>query len=480
MANPKLKIPSDSNSELYFDAKKLTVGFRTRRSEKPAGEIAGKVLRVVIQCFGWVIDDRIFDAGTVITAGANRKNLLRIPTKDLPEFHPLIEYTADGSVRLLVNAHFTGVLQSGNKLEPLTAGSTKEPMRSIVLPRGSRGVLEHGNVLIYFEEVAAPSRIPPPALFKNLGDPYFVRWLLISLAAHLMILLIVKIMPTPPKEVTLEDLSPEVKKIVLDAKRFAKFTPPPTSGISASNLSRGPVGMEGEGERAPGQEGRRGRGVPGSGRMSGKDIGRTGVLDFFSKGGNRNVLSDLVGGSAVPGNVESAFNRNARYGLPGETELRSGKGLQGTGTGGGGLSTSIGQGLGTKGKGGGAKGPGLADFGTGRSGVAVSASIDEEEVYITGNIPKEVIAKIMRDNQGAIQFCYQRQVQVQPDLRGKIVTDFIIGLEGRVTSSKIKQTTMMSKPVEDCISNVIRRIQFPKPGGGVVEVVYPYLFRVAG
>jgi len=40
----------------------------------------------------------------------------------------------------------------------------------------------------------------------------------------------------------------------------------------------------------------------------------------------------------------------------------------------------------------------LADFGTGRSNTAVSASIDEEEVFIMGSIPKEVIAKIINDN----------------------------------------------------------------------------------
>lgn len=97
-----------------------------------------------------------------------------------------------------------------------------------------------------------------------------------------------------------------------------------------------------------------------------------------------------------------------------------------------------------------------------------------------GNIPKEVIAKIMADHMGEVRFCYERQLTVQPALRGKVVTNFVIGLEGNVTSTGIKQSTLGSPTVEQCIQNVIRRIKFPKPGGGIVEVIYPYVFRVAG
>ncbi len=250
--------------------------------------------------------------------------------------------------------------------------------------------------------------------------------------------------------------------------------------MSAAGLTRGKVGMEGEGARARGAEGRRGRGVPGH-TMTGNQLAKTGVLDFFTKAGKRGAFDELLaGGPAIPRSADSAFNRGARYGLAGERELRAGKGLEGTGTGSGGLSTSLGQGLGTKGKGGGAKGPGLADFGTGRSSVAVSASIDEEEVYIMGNIPKSVIAKIIADHMGQIRYCYERELTKNPELRGKIATLFVIGLEGRVTSARVKQTTMNSPPVEGCVLDVIRRLPFPKPGGGIVEVSYPFLFRVAG
>ena len=58
--------------------------------------------------------------------------------------------------------------------------------------------------------------------------------------------------------------------------------------------------------------------------------------------------------------------------------------------------------------------------------------------------------------------------------------DFIIGVDGLVTSSKIKATSMNSDPVESCISRRIKTLKFPSPGSGIVQVFYPFFFRVAG
>ncbi|HLG19235.1 MAG TPA: AgmX/PglI C-terminal domain-containing protein [Bdellovibrionota bacterium] len=476
-----LKIPSDRDSEIFFDPKRLVVDFRKRPGGSRPSDIRAKVLRVVVQCFGWVIEDRFFSPGSTITVGAERGNTFRIPTPALPESHALIQYRSEGGALLTINKHIEGVLQMGDKLTSLldAVGKQAGPFQTVEMAKGARGCLEFGHIRIYFEEIPDPERVPPVAIFKYLADPYLGRWVIVSLALHLMILLVVKLWPAPPPK-TLEELTPQFQKILVQPSTIKPYQP--KRAFAGGKLKPGAVGMEGEGARAPGAEGRRGRGIPGAGRrVSSGDIRKTGILDVFTRSGNRGAFSELIGGgAAIPGSVDSAFNRAARYGLPGETELREGKGLKGTGTGGGGLSTSIGQGLGTKGRGGGAKGPGLADFGTGKSDTAVSASIDEEEVFVMGNIPKDVIARIIANYLGQIRYCYERQLTVQPNLRGKVVTDFIIGLDGSVTSTRIKQSTLSSPPVEVCVQNVIKRIQFPKPGGGIVQVIYPFLFRVAG
>jgi hypothetical protein len=481
MPNARLELPKDPNSELFFDPRTLSVGYRVRKSDEPSRDLRRKVLRVVIQAFGRVVDDRFFSAGTRITFGETRSNTFQVPTRDLPEKHVLVEYNLDGTVTLNLNKHFGGILQVANKLQPLAdvSSTASGPLKVYHLPKGSRGCLEHGTLLIYFDEIPDPDRVPPVAIWRNLSDPYFVRWLAASLALHFLFLLIMLLVPIQTAEMTLKTLSPKFQKILIEPKEIKPYVP--LRAMAPAGVSHGKQGMEGEGARAPGKEGRRGRGVPGAGAMTQKDLGRTGVLDFFTKAGRHNAFAELLaGGSAIPKSAETKINNDARFGLQGERDLKAGKGLQGAGTGGGGLSTSIGQGLGTKGHGGGAKGSGLADFGTGKSDVAVSASVDAEEVYIMGSIPRDVIAKIMNDHMGQFRWCYEKELTQQPDLRGKISTAFVIGLEGRVTSASIKQTTMRSQNVEGCILNVIRRLPFPKPGGGVVEVIYPFLFHVAG
>ncbi len=480
MAKPYIQMPSDPNSEIYYDGNALAIAFRPR-SPKETGkkESTDKVLRVVVQCYGSVIEDRLFQPGTVITIGQGRSSTFRIPTQGLPPKHPLISYGQDGVIQLSVNQAFNGIIQSETSLEQLPVSDGKAP-HIVKLKKGSKGCIQHGSVVFYFEEIENPEKVPPVAIIKTLTDPQVVRWWFLSLAIHFLIILIAFLIPPSPKEVMIEELKPKFQKIVVKPRKIKPYV---QKMRVKSGASRGKVGKEGEGRRARGKEGRRGKGVPGkSKRMSRKDIGKTGVLDVFSKSRSGSALADLIGGgSAIPGAVDKKLgNRSARYGLPGAREFRSGKGLRGGGTGGGGLSTSLGQGLGTKGKGGGATGTGLADFGTGRSNTAVSASIDDEEMYIQGSIPKEVIAKIIADNIGKFKYCYDRQVQVQPNLGGKILTNFIIGLQGRVTSTRIKRSTMNSPPVERCVQNVLRRLRFPKPGGGIVDVTYPFHFRVAG
>lgn len=481
MPNARLELPKDPNSELFFDPRYLSIGFRPRTTTKAAPAAQKKVLRVVIQAFGRVVDDRFFPAGTPITFGPSRKNIFPTPTRDLPDRHPLITYNQDGTTTLQLNKQFGGVLQVEKGLTPLAKAPSIEsgPFKVYQLPKNSRGCLEHGTLLIYFEEIPDPERVPPIAIWRNLSDPYFVRWLWVSLFFHGLLLLLILLLPEAPAKVELKSLSPKFKRILIQPQKIKPYVP--IQAIrTRSTVTRGKVGLAGKGAKARGKEGKRGKGVKGR-KMTKKQLAKTGVLDFFSKADKRRAFDDILGGgSAIPKSADRALNRKGRYGLEGERKLRSGKGLQGASRGGGGQTTSIGQGLSTSGRGGGRTGPGLADFGTGKSNITVSASIDEEEVYIVGNIPKSVIAKIIADHMGQVRYCYEKELVRNPKLRGKISTNFIIGLRGSVTSARVKKTSMNNAAVERCVLGVIRRLPFPKPGGGIVEVSYPFLFRVAG
>ncbi|MBL8910746.1 MAG: DUF2330 domain-containing protein [Archangium sp.] len=92
-------------------------------------------------------------------------------------------------------------------------------------------------------------------------------------------------------------------------------------------------------------------------------------------------------------------------------------------------------------------------------------------------IQKEQVVRIIKSNQGQLRYCYERELQRNPSLRGRVVLMFEIGAEGNVAASAIQSTTMNAPEVESCIAGRAKTWRFPKPeGGAMVKVVYPMVF----
>ena len=491
MASPKLlEMPSDTSSEIYFDSNNLAVDFRkNQKSSQPSHD---RMLRVVVQAYGQTIEDKFFKPGTAITFGVGMGSTIHVAIPNLPNHHPLITYNTNNSVTLRLNSNFSGIIQVGDRLS--TLGDLQKSKGSadqvIEIPTQPRGAIEQGTLRIYFEEINDPEKLVPVPFLETLADREFGRWLMVSLALHLLLLLLIKILPTPIEDKKLEDLSPAFQKILIQPDEVKLYKPvivsnPVTEKAANANpsltqkkLAGG--GREGEGARAAGEEGRRGRTEAGPKKPSMEKVKNAGALNFFAQGGKAGGFNDLVNGSLDNLADNLAKSGGGRYGLEGETQVRQGKGNLGSGTGGGGKTTSIGQGLSTKGQGGGVKGDGLADLGTGKSRTAVVASIDAENATVVGSLSKDQIARVIAAYMGQIQYCYERQLQREPNLRGKVMVKFIIGLSGSVTSAETQSSTMGSPPVESCINGVFRRMPFPSPGAGIVEASYPLVFNVAG
>ena len=141
----------------------------------------------------------------------------------------------------------------------------------------------------------------------------------------------------------------------------------------------------------------------------------------------------------------------------------SGKGFSGgSGTGlgigsGSGVGSGVGEGIG--GRGGGFK-------------------IIEEESIVDGGLDKSVIAAVIQNNLNQIKYCYERQLVAQPDLFGKVVVLWNINGSGIVENASIKQSTLGSNPVEQCMISKISNWKFPSPkNGSKVTVSYPFLFK---
>lgn len=179
----------------------------------------------------------------------------------------------------------------------------------------------------------------------------------------------------------------------------------------------------------------------------------------------RNIRSAGVGQGG--GGIGSSGAGGARGMLPGS-------GLIAGSAGSGGRAESAG-GYGTKGVGGGKAGYGKISLVGGTSGITLPL---EEEAMVEGGLDRDQIAAVINRNKGQIIYCYEQGLQGEPDLRGRVSVQFVIGPKGRITTASVANSSLGSRSVESCMVSKMRSWQFPKPVGNVnVDVLYPFELR---
>lgn len=105
--------------------------------------------------------------------------------------------------------------------------------------------------------------------------------------------------------------------------------------------------------------------------------------------------------------------------------------------------------------------------------VRVGGSVGDAE----GELPKPVIKAYIATKMGAIKACYQKGLQANPDLSGKVKVAFLIQPNGSVVGSRIDESGLNNSSVEDCILANLKTWKFPQAkGGGSTKVVYPFSF----
>jgi TonB family protein len=174
--------------------------------------------------------------------------------------------------------------------------------------------------------------------------------------------------------------------------------------------------------------------------------------------------------SAGVGNGGGGIGNSGAGGVKG---LLPGNGLIAGSAGSGGRAESAG-GYGTRGAGGGKAGYGKISLVGGTSGV----DLPSEEAMVEGGLDRDQIAAVINKNKGQIIYCYEQGLQGQPELRGRVSVQFVIGAKGRITVASVAQSSLRSKQVEGCMLAKMKTWQFPPPTGNVnVDVLYPFDLR---
>ena len=90
---------------------------------------------------------------------------------------------------------------------------------------------------------------------------------------------------------------------------------------------------------------------------------------------------------------------------------------------------------------------------------------------------KAAAKKVISKNKGPIERCYKDALATQPDLKGRIVVQFVISLSGTVQAVSIKEDGVGSDDLAACVLAQIQKLQFPKPEGTLAVVTHPFVFN---
>jgi hypothetical protein len=438
---------------------------------------AERKLRVALVWNGALQMETTIDTPRAIVAGNHRDALLPLPT-DAPVNDVTLLTPVGNGYKLNLSPDLGGAVWRGGMREDVSA--LRSTGDAIALGPDDYGVVTLGQVAFFFQHVKAARR--PGLAFAP--DATFI---LSQLLSAFFTFAFGGLMYLARQEAD----SPDALELPTDLISRFMVTPPPEDILEQSHggTDTDDPGIqdrdEAGGAQAPDEEGRVGhedaqqdqtelQGEVNGGGGASERVAEMGLLKALHSSSPLAALADGPSVSDILGGLGSARTVWGRG--SGGTGLRgTGGGGGGTGPGtlfgGGGVGTGVGVGSGSGG-GRGSGGPGAR----GRPHGEVAIRMQTETPHVSGYLSPEQIMRVVRQNQAAVRYCYENQLQRQPSLRGRIEIAWRINREGRVTTSRVARSTMGNPGVEGCIVRQVRNWHFDQPDGGEVDVVFPFIF----
>ena len=97
-----------------------------------------------------------------------------------------------------------------------------------------------------------------------------------------------------------------------------------------------------------------------------------------------------------------------------------------------------------------------------------------------GELPAADVASVIRRNIGGIRWCYNRALQNNPTLAGRLEVQFTVADSGRVSGTPSTSGLSEAPEVGRCIATRVHTFVFPPPSGGSVSFAFPFNFTPGG
>jgi len=396
----------------------------------------------------------------------------------------------------------SGDMQQGGKTVPLpelVASGRARPSAvvpgafELTIPLNARIRAKLGQTSFVVSGVAKPRRHTAPLFIgmERRTAAYFAG----SLAAHLAIILLLRLIPVEEGTASIEFALNEELAIKTNGSQMQD---PPEQ---VADRDGGSSQSEGKGASMKFEEGAAGDknspNVDGHLRIANRNVDpQLARVQAIEEARNAGILGSVSLASGSPfaaldstsefsSGFDSTDTWGPLYGAEGTGHGAFGYGRTGFGLGGG--CGDVGCGIiGTE--------PGYGKIGTGRRGlngwdgpggggigtrrrtpgvptVAIGLPIQ------TGDLDKAIIRRYIKMNLTKIGYCYEKELLARPTLAGDVMVSFFITPTGSV---KTAVGSGVDPTVANCVASVVGAIQFPKPnGGGGVQVNYPFTFRAA-
>ena len=460
--------------------------------QNPVAVTSSSVLQVALIWNGKILGYRLVGRRQTISIGPSPRATFVTPAvrsaASKRTFALLVPARPRGRHQLRLGAGLRGQItrpdETVNVADLLASGGGVE---TVDFNRGDRARLtldDAPGLRLEIRYVEPPPFVPRPRFADT--EPFLAR--VMALTAATIFLVVAAVMLFAPDD--------PPRTLVISAERMAKILPPAPPPPPPPEP---PGKKEKEKEKTKEDSGQMKKAKEAQGKLGRHDAQQK---DTIIPKGEKDILRDKVVTKGLLGILGKERNESsglgklfandsleveqAVAGMKGAT-LVAGRGAgglstTGTGIGGGGTGTGHIYGAGnidtgghsTRGKG---KSPSLAP----RAEREVKLDVGGGGVEEGGGLSREQVNKVVRAHLNAVKFCYEKELQHNANLSGRVVTKFTIAPNGKIVVAVTDSSTMNDPRVDACVADVFKRIELPAmPANmGVSIVTYPLAFHSA-